>query len=363
MARNDPTPKAAVRQPRGAVLINGQAAPFTEMNVDTNGFAEADTCDVSLPISELPDGLTVADLMAAEKIELELKAGFPADPAAFTVEDLETIFVGNADSLDIDIIANTIRLHGRDFTALLIDAKTSEQYRNQTASQVVETIAGEHGLTPVVTATTNKLGTYYQIDHVRQQRSRTKWDLLTWLAGEEDYIVYVSGRELRFGPRPDAGKDPYVFELQPSVGAAPREGNFSNIRFGKQLSLTKGIKVEVRSWNARRGAAVIKTFGGGANAQFYRYSIPGLTPEQAQARAESIHGELSHHQVQLGIDGPADNILGIDDVISVRGTPFDQVFYPDSIRRTLDDRGYSWSIEAKNRSRTGGEAIDEEATP
>lgn len=343
--------------------MGGTLCPFISFSVDTNGFAEADTASVILAISALPKGVTVASLLAETTIELEIKAGFPTNPDAFSSEDLDTLFIGNVDSFTVDPIEGTLSASARDLTALLIDTKTSEQYRNKTASEVVEAIAGAHGLTAVATSTSARVGTYYQIDHVRQHKARSEWDLLTWLAQEEDFVVYVSGRELHFAPRPDPSQDAYVFELQPAVDDQPREGNFTRISFDKDLNLAKGIKVEVRSWNARRGRPIIKTAGAsGADAQHYRYSIPGLTPEQAQARADAIHAELSHHQVKLSLSGPADNILQIDDVIEVRGTDFDQVFYPDTIRRSLGDEGYAWTVEAKNRSRdeSANQGVDPE---
>lgn len=363
MSRNNPKLASEVRLPRGMVMLAGVSVDFKEFTVDTNAFSEADTASVSFAIRALPKGRLISDLLAMEKIELELRVGFPPDPQNPTLDANDTLFLGNVDSLSVDPVNGTASVQARDFTALLIDTKTTEQYRNKTASEVVETIAGLHGLTPVVTATTTKVGTYYQIDHVRQHKARTEWDLITWLAGELDYVAYVSGHELHFGPRPDPSQDPYVFELQPNPKGGPRAGNFVSISFDKDFTLAKGILVEVRSWNARRGAAIIKRAGaGGADAQRYHYSIPGLTPEQCQARADAIWSELSHHQVRANITGPADNILKISDVIAVRGTDFDQVFYPDSIQRKFGE-GYSWTINAKNRSRDESGASQTFETP
>jgi hypothetical protein len=54
--------------------------------------------------------------------------------------------------------------------------------------------------------------------------------------------------------------------------------------------------------------------------QEYSYSIPGLTPEQAQQRANQLLAELSRHEVRLAMSGPADNLLRKSDLIEFTGT-------------------------------------------
>jgi hypothetical protein len=89
--------------------------------------------------------------------------------------------------------------------------------------------------------------------------------------------------------------------------------------------------------------------------QEYSFSVPNLSPEQAQQLANKKLAELSRHEKGLAIEGPADNVLQLTHriVIEGTGTPFDQTYYPDSIVRSMSAEsgsGYHWSIQAKNHS-------------
>jgi phage protein D len=341
-----------VRAPRGAVLLAGQSVPFLEWEVENNAFFEADTAHVVLPTKALPKGYEAGWLSRQTSIEIEIKAGFPADPASFTSAELTSLFLGRVDLSSYDPGQGLVTLKARDLTQDLIDAKTSNRFANMTASQLAERLASAHGLIPVVTATHTRIGSFYQIDQVRTQHRRSEWDLLTWAAREEDFTVHVRGRELVFGPRPSEA-DPYVLKWR-GDGAYP-ETEAVNLRFDRTQALSGEFKVVVRSWNHRQGQRIIKNAGSAAEgAREYAYSIPGLTPEQAQARATQIASELSAHEMRVSFDGPADNDLSLARAIEVRGTDtaFDQIYFPDSIRRSLSrGEGYRWSVEAKNKSR------------
>jgi len=343
-----------VRHPRGAVLLDGVSAPYTEFEVENNAFAEADKARILLPVSQLPADRGLDWLAGQPSFDVEVRAGL-TDGGKFTAAQLPSIFFGKIDRFEYDLNGQAIILNARDLTASLIDSRTSERYTNSTASRVVTELAAKHGLTPVVTETRTRIGSYYQIDQVRQQSRRSEWDLLTWLAREEDFVVYVRGRELVFGPRPSAEQEPYLVEWRaPKAIGGPPSADQTRVKLEKALNLARDIRVTVRSWNHRQGVRHVKRAGpGGDSDPQYEYSIPGLTADQAQARAEQIYTELTQHAMRLRFDGPAGDDLSLADVIQVRGAgPFDQVFYPEAIRRWLNAReGYCWSVEAKNQSR------------
>src|SRR5258708_3913007 len=89
---------------------------------------------------------------------VELFIGFPADVSNFTPADLKSWIYGQVDEIEIDPVQNTIHVRGRDLTRVFIDTKTTQKWPNQTASQIATSLAKGHGLTPVVTATTTKVG-------------------------------------------------------------------------------------------------------------------------------------------------------------------------------------------------------------
>jgi hypothetical protein len=355
MARNVAL-KAQVRTPRAMVLLNGVQIPFSGFEVENHIFSHSDRATVRAPASSLPAAMNMAKLVAAETITLEILAGFVKDGARFTRDELQTIFQG-----DVDVnrwVAGDARVEfeARCFSAALVDAKTSEQYRNLTASAVVTKIAGEHGLTPVVTATTRTIGRYYRSDTAARTHSeRTKWDLLVWLAREEGFVVYVKGKELHFEPRPEPTQDPYLIEWAGPGGADPNafghKASASQIEVSRNLTQSESVKVIVRSWNPRdkRSYEASKTKTKGTKKPVdHVYNIPGLTAQQTTDRAAQILNEITRHQLKIVVESPADDVLKITDILKLEGSPYDGTFYIDSISRRLNrEDGYVWTIEGK----------------
>ncbi len=350
------------RRPRGLIKINGFVMPpsWDSVTWEENEFAQPDTFDLRLAMSALPPARDLAWWADIEEVEVEIFAGFPVDPANYSSADLESVFLGRADDLDFNWETATLSVTGRDFTAKLMDHKTSEKYVNLTASQIASKLAAKYGLEPKITATKEKAGKYYQIDHVDLKAERTEWDLLTWLARQEQFAVFVRRKALHFQPLPTGKQDPYVLQYTPpAIAGGPRRGNFETLTTGRSLTVAKGVEVTVQSWNSakktayKRKSTRLPKSGRKGDVQKYSYNIAGLTPAQAQARADQIRDEISRHERRLTTGGPADNLLTIDDAVRLQGTgtAFDQIYYPASIVRTLTPAaGYDWTVSLKNHS-------------
>lgn len=348
---------APVRFPRARIVLAGVDAIPLSFEVEANSFSDADTAQVDLAVSALPAALSIDKLQAQTSLTIEVFAGLVADPDNYDDKALDSIFYGHVDRLQLSLTERAVTLECRDLTGQMIDTKTDLKYQNMTASAIAAQIAAKYGLTPVITATTRKAGTYTQIDHARLQTQRTEWDLLTWLAHEEDFLCFVNGRELRFQPRPDESQTPYeVTYTPPAPDGGYAQGDFTRMMLTRSYTLAKGIKVTVRSWNARTASSTIKSASRGSNPTEYVYSIPGLSPKQCQARADAILSDLSKHEMVLSFDGPAKNDLKLTDIVKLSGTPFDGLFYPARISRRMDaHEGYRWSVEARNKARDQNE--------
>lgn len=344
-----------LRRPRSLVKVNGTIiGGLKAWTWDGNTLFQADTFSVEFALGKLPKGNDVAWFATQTALDVEIFLGFPQNPAQFDVAELTSLFQGRVDECEVDWAGRCLKLTGRDRTADFLDNKTSEKFPNLTASQVATKLAGRHGLTPIVTATSAKVGRYYKTDNVRLQDDRTEWDLLTFLAREEGFIVYVKGSELHFEPRPKGAATYALKWVEGQNGQAP-SGNFVRLSTTRVLTVARDIAVTVRSWNSKQKKAfsrkAVRNKPGRGTVQQYVYTIAGLTPEQAQLRADQLLAELSKHEMKLSVTGPADNVLGKADVIGLSGTgtAFDQTYFPDSIRRSFDvDGAYTWRIEAKN---------------
>lgn len=351
------------RFPRGAVKLNGTlVVGWEEIEVDNNAFRAADTFRVAFALHGLPQGYGADWFGSQTTIDCEIfVTDNPADPVNYQPSEADSLILGQVDDIDLDFLGGSITLSGRDWTAKLIDTKTNENFLNKTASDVATILAGRHGLTPVVTKTTAKVGSYYSQNHMSLTQERSEWDILADLARFENFDVYVKGRELHFGPKlKDSGH--YVIEWDAS-GTVPAS-NVISIQFSRSLTIAKGVVVTVRSWNAKQKKAfdaswpkAVKSTKPGQSGQAdpikYHYTIAGLTQDQALQEARRRYDMIVAHMMNITADLPGDSLLDCTKIVVVRGTgtAWDQNYYPDSVNRTLSaDEGYRMALTAKNVS-------------
>ena len=329
------------RQPRGIVRLNGQDIPgWVEWEVDNNCFYQADTFRVTFAASGLPADRPASWLLSQADLSVELLAGLPADPTRFDASDLTSYIIGRVDEATFDPVAGVIELVGRDYTSQFIDAMTTEKFNNKRPDQIAQILAARHDMTANVEPVQGLAGRFYQIDHATLTDERTEWDLLTWLANQCQYDVWVSGTTLNFLPKVDPEKnDRYVLRWeQPVQDRAHPVANVTRLKLA-QPARPKGSKI-------KRNTKI--PYG---QAQTFTYTIPGLTHEQALARAQAIHTDKSRHQLRLEAERPADAILSTRTLVQLEGTGtvFDQVFYPESVVRGLNIRtGFTMRLTAKN---------------
>jgi hypothetical protein len=347
-----------LRQPRGAVKVNGaEVSGWLSFDTDANEYASPDTFKVTFALSALPDDHNAAWWASqTADIFVELFAGFPADPNAYSAAELTSIFYGQADDLEFDYDDLTLHVSGRDLTAALLDTKSSEKYQNRFASQIAASLAAKHGLQTAITPTKTFVGVEYTASRIDLHSDRTEWDLLTWLARQEGFRVFVKGRTLHFEPIPTATPSPFILE-KVAAGDGPAAWNGQSVKISRTLTVARDVSVTVTSWNGAKKLAytrkATRSKKGSGQVQNFAYRVPNLTAEQAQALANKRLVEISSHEVKLSFDGPAENGLEIDSVILVKGTgtALDQTFYPASIARSMAyGGGYGWTVSAKNHS-------------
>lgn len=357
--------RPASRAPRAIVKVAGVIVPaWIRWNVDNNTLYQADTFRVQFAANALPAETDAAWFADQSEAFVEIFAGFPADTINFSETDLDSLIYGRVDDIDYDPVATTITLTGRDLTAAFIDSKISAQYQNLTSSQIAAKLAEAHGLTPVVTETKTKAGNIYAYDHVRQMDQRSEWDLLTFLADQEGFIVYVKGMELHFEPHPGDAEDAYELRWEVNENGLP-SANVQDLTLSRSLTVAKGITVVVRSWNAKQAKGFTayypskgKTTQAGkaspfGNQQVYSIVRGGLTQEEATQLAQKTHREITQHEMKLRARLPADHDITTTARVRLTGTgtKFDQDYYVEAISRAMSvDEGYSMTLSAKNHN-------------
>lgn len=273
----------------------------------------------------------------------------------------KSLIYGQVDDVEFDPVGRSLSLSGRDLSAQLIDTKTATSYNDQTASQVVQAIAKEHGLTASATTTTTRVGTYYELYHLHLTKDQAEWDLLMFLAEREGFDLWVSGQTLNFQPPVALNADPYVL-LWSDQGQGKRVSNLETLKLHRSQTLAKDVVVTVKSFNQAQGTNVTATAKrsqanksqrvGGA-AQLYTYYEPNLSQAAAQQLANSRAEEITRHERVITGTLPGDNLLTNRSLLKLvgTGTEWDQVYFVDTVTRKMSFRdGYSMEFRAKNHS-------------
>lgn len=331
------------RTPRLEIVANGNALTGAiEAEVTTNTHYAADRFHARLALDADPGSASFWAGAGEVLVDIRFSLGFGTG---------QSMILGAVDRVEIDPIQHLVRIDGRDLTARLIESRTQESFSNRTASEIATILAGRHGLTPIVTATTTQVGRYYQDQHDRItldqfSRAMTEWDLLVWLAGQEGFQVFVRGRSLYFQP---AAQMPRVYPI--AVGDA------LELRLERALTLARDIEVVVKSWNSRQQNAFTQTARGatGGNSRGTAQKVvlvrPNLSPDQALKLAQSTLADLTRHRMVLGLSMPGELSLAPGDALALSGTAggFDQTYFVDSIHRRLSvQHGFTQHVRARN---------------
>ncbi len=341
---------SSARLPSLVVRVNGaQVLGAVEAEVRSTNHYAADSFSARLAFGLDPEFDAV---FWASASGVAIDVAMSLDGGATSV----SLIQGAVDRAEIDVLRQTVQIEGRDLSAALIEARTQETFANRTSSEIATLLAQRHGLQPDVTQTTTLVGRYYAAEHDsitldQFSRATTEWDLLVFLARQEQFDVYVQGSILSFNPPSQAQ----------AASLAPAE--LISLRAERSLTLSGSIEVTVKSWNTRQQRAFTQTASSAsANDEtgpprVYVYVVPNLTTDQAVRYAQQRLAELTRHERTLSLTMPGELALAPRTAINLQGTgtAFDQAYQIDSIDRRLSaDSGFIQVVRASNLVSDGG---------
>ncbi|HUB10997.1 MAG TPA: hypothetical protein VMB34_03495 [Acetobacteraceae bacterium] len=333
----------------GEVLIGAYQA-----TVESNNHYGADTFSVAVALG-LDPWADAAFWSSAVGLTFDIQASID-DGATFT-----SLLLGTADSISLDPITGDAHVRGRDFTAALIDTPTQETFANRTSSEIVTMLASRHSLTPVVAATTSLVGRFYESEHSTttlncSSRLTTEWDLLVYLAQQENFDLFIRGNSIYFQPVVPATQ----------ITQTIRPQDLIELRLERTLTLAREIQVTVKSWNTQQRSAFIEQVNGtlatetASNSLFpsvapQRYIVvrPNLTADKALVLAGQRLSELTRHERLVEFLMPGELDLAARDFVMLTGTgtEFDQGYYITTIARTFSTRtGFLQQVRASGSS-------------
>ena len=373
---NNPTPVSIARNPQGFILINNESVPWESFEVSNARYASAGTFRVVVPVNSLPKAFPFPKLMTTSPLLLQINAGIPAqnNTNVSTTSSLPLIILGYVDEIKYQPHTTSVIISGRDYIAKFMENKIGqsnvtpsatlpidlETILSSTSSNVVKQLATTRGLTPIVTATTATIGKYFQNQPAMLNSQTTEWDLITFLARQEGFDVFVIGTDLYFQPK--SNSSPYQITISvpyyTSTNGLPIT-NVEEITFTRNYRLAKNIIVTVTSWNVQdkttyqATATLLHTETVPKDTQVYNYTIPNLTQAQCTQKATNLLQDISQHEMAIMFRMPADNLLKVTSMISVKDTNsiFDQSYYVKNITREMTvGGGFIMTVEAKNQS-------------
>lgn len=351
-----------VRKPRAWFIIDGVKIEPLDVEVSNNAFFSADTFRAKFRIEETGDA-SLKKWADQEDVDVQI---FFTD-GTITKEILR----GRTDDVDIDLDARLVLISGRDLTAELIETKTSEKWQNKTSSEIARIIAGKHDLTPVVDDTTELVGTYYAGEKVTLADETTEWNLLTYLAEKEGFVLFVVGRELHFEKPTDQRQTPrWVVRYRPPTQSSPPTSNTEFLRLRRNLTVARDVVVKVITWNSKEKRSNQVTARADRSrrpqprtsspTRTFVYRVPNLTNQQQVDLANQKLKEVSQAERVLDTRLAADLRVQADHIVTLvgTGTGFDIEYLIDAVTWDLTPTtGFTMRIQARNIAPTSQVAI------
>jgi phage protein D len=273
---------------------------------------------------------------------------------------LTQVFTGVVDKVSVDWEARIVIIGGRDLTAGPLDQKTNEKWLNKQPIDIITDLAGRSGLGVQFSGTaTDRAGLKYNQDYNRISELDSHWNVIVRLAKELGCIAYVQGSTVIVAPWNAGSGGVYPIFYQGPTPARPAQGTCLSLRTGTDLQLSKGVTVNVKSWQQKEGQSIESThsWGGGGGIQ-HDLKHANLTKQQADEIAKGRLGEIISHQRTIDAVIPGDITINAQMLLSLSGTgsSADQTYVISDIRHNWAwSTGFKTSLRGRNSNKGGSE--------
>jgi len=261
-----------------AVSINGNyMGNVLSADIASTSSFSADTFSVTLAIGSGPlDSTAFWSSVSEAYVEI------------FSSDMTICFITGMADMVLIDPLQGIIKVEGRDLSSRLIETSPEQDFVNQTAAEIVTSVASKHGLLPTIVPTTGMTGRFYGDNFTRLSigkftNVRSEWDLVVELARECQYDVYVNGQTLYFEPTAVLTGTPLILTLD----------ILSSLRIERALWISASPVVQMSTWSSQDLAVYSQTEGATASTSAYFFSGSNLTSSQVSQYSARYLNEIT----------------------------------------------------------------------
>lgn len=320
------------------VTVGGLPFVCETLKVDQTQQQNADTMSADIPLNS--PGSTLG-FWASVSSETEVTAEIMGVP----------LFLGTLDKCHVSLEHQMVCIGGRDKSRGMIEAKSSESFKNKPSSQIVSEIAARHGLTPVIEATGGRAGKTMQIDWTHITDEISQWTLVNRLADNEGKVAYVTMNELHFETIDSGALGSIDVFYVPQTPGSHVNGNFQTLEITRNLQAGRPSKVGVHSWHSKKKQALHQYAQAGGNGAILNYDFKhaGLEPEQAQQIAQKRLREVKRQEITIEYGGPGNPLCRPRKMLNLGGTgAFDQGYYIDKVCHDAGHHGYRMNVTARN---------------
>ncbi len=339
-----------VRFPRAFLQIGKSKIPVETAAVTRKATRHADTFSATIAITEAAefgfDYPQWADWDPDQDVAILMST--LADGS-----DQTTMVTGKIDMPVLTMEAMSVAISGRDKSASLTEKKRNQKFLNQKSSDIVSTIAKDHGLNPVIVDTGDFSGKVYTTDLSRLALNRSDYETLSQLAVREGFRWYVEGDDLVFEPKEAGGFSTYKATWSPPGTAAPYAvGNVLTLKLGKDSTASRPQTVTAAGWHHGKKKlykATSSASGKGTPVE-HRMHHNGHEQDQLQKKADSFRDDVIRHELNLSATMPGDPTLDPHMGLSLSGTGtiYDTTYAIDEIEFSLGwDGGLDMTVQAK----------------
>ena len=339
-----------VRAPRLRAVVNETVIVGpSSAHVTHHSSCIAATFSLLIPLTGA-SGPNIQQWLSFNKIHVKIQIA--TTPAGQFTDLIE----GYCDTIQVHPTSRYLRLDGRDRSASLLDSKTSADFQNQTASEIVTSLADRHGLTPVTASISDFVGRRYAsntniVTLTQFAKLTSDWDILVALAQAHGYDLFVVGTSLYFQPSATTSGPAQDIPYPSLLG----------IRMSRSLSLSNGVQVTVASWNSAIGSAIAESADTKpsnssdnltqAPTRKYTMMQPNLSSANAKALATQVAETISGEAMSIQFEMPGE--ISLDPRRPIRlsgsGTNFDTIYKIATIVRSYRSHsGFSQAVRAKS---------------
>lgn len=339
----------ASRNILAAIEVGGRTAICESLEVSLSKEQKSDCAHARLALNAI-DGF-------GQEIDLEFWANVSPDSDFVALFNGVPVFWGSPDNIAIDFARGEISVSGRDKSKGPIEKKTTESFKNMTRAQVVQQIAGRHGLGFDGSGSMDKAGKQQQIDwnHITDEVS--EWSLVQRLADEDGKVAYISKGILHYRDPDDVSTGVFPIYYVPQTAGSAAQGNFLSVCIHRNLQAGRPHKCTVHSHHTKKNETYheYSNIGGNGAIQTLDYEHAELQQGQGQKIADKRLREHVRHE--LTVDAHIVGNTSVDPTMQLGLSgfgPWSQTYFIDEVRHEASRNSFTTSITARNTKKGRG---------